>query len=48
MNMIEFNKAKQILQTLPVSYYLKRKLNVKLDYTDTSYIDIFNDNLVVS
>lgn len=46
--MIEFNKAKQILQTLPVSYYLKRKLNVKLDYTDTSYIDIFNDNLVVS
>lgn len=45
---ITFEKADQILQTLPISYYLKRKIDVKLDYTTTSYFDLLHDNLVVS
>lgn len=46
--MITYEKVNTILQTLPVSYYIGRKLNVKLDYTDTSYFNIMNDELVVS
>ena len=46
--MIQFNEAEKILKQLPVAYYLKRKLDVKLDYSYTSYIDIMNDKLVVS
>lgn len=46
--MIQFNEAEKLLQQLPVAFYLKRKLDVKLDYADTSYIDIYNNKLVVS
>ena len=46
--MTNFNTIEKILQQLPVAYYLKRKLDVKLDYASTSYIDIFNNKLVVS
>ena len=45
---MEFTEAEKILQSLPVSYYLKRRLNVKLGHAPTSYIDIFNDELVVA
>lgn len=46
--MIQFNEAEKLLQQLPVAFYLKRKLDVKLDYANTSYIDIYNNKLVVS
>jgi hypothetical protein len=46
--MLRFSEVEKILKQLPVAYYLKRKLDVKLDYSDTSYIDIINDKLVVS
>ena len=46
--MIQFDEAEKILKKLPVAYYLKRKLDVKLDYAKTSCIDIFNDRLIVS
>lgn len=46
--MIQFNEAEKLLQQLPVAFYLKRKLDVKLDYAKTSYIDIYNNKLVVS
>ena len=44
-----FNEVEKILQQLPVSYYLKRKIDVKLDeIISTSQIDIHNDKLLVS
>lgn len=46
--MIQFNEAEKLLQQLPVAFYLKRKLDVKLGYANTSYIDIYNNKLVVS
>jgi len=46
--MMNFNETEKLLQQLPVAYYLKRKLDVKLDYADTSYIDIFSNKLVIS
>lgn len=46
--MIQFNEAEKLLQQLPVAFYLKRKLDVKLAYANTSYIDIYNNKLVVS
>lgn len=46
--MITYEKVNAILKTLPVGYYLGRKLDVKLDYTDTSFFNMMNDELVVS
>ena len=46
--MLSFNETEKLVQQLPIAYYLKRKLNVRLDYSQSSYIDIFKDELVVS
>lgn len=46
--MIEFEKANQILKTLPVSFYLKRKVDVELQKIDTSYCSIFENKIVIS
>ena len=45
--MVEFKQAKQILDTLPISFYLKRKIKAELKDEDTSYCDIYNDEIVV-
>ena len=45
--MVEFKQAKQILDTLPISFYLKRKIKADLKDEDTSYCDIYNDEIVV-
>lgn len=45
--MINFNEAEKILQKLPISYYLKRRLNVKLEHSSSTYIDIYNDSLYI-
>lgn len=45
---ITFERAKSILNTLPVSYYLKRKIKVDLVKTGTSYIDFLKDTLFIS
>ena len=37
--MISFNKVKEIFDTLPVGYYLGRRINNKLDDSDKSYFD---------
>lgn len=46
--MIKFDDAKKILTTLPISYYLNRRVEVELKTVETSYCDIFNDKIVVS
>lgn len=46
--MIEFEKVNQILKTLPVSFYLKRKVDVELQKVDTSYCSIFENKIVIS
>ena len=46
--MIEFNAAKQLLQKLPIGYYLKRRLDVSLENCRTSYFDVANNRLAVS
>ena len=46
--MIEFNVAKQLLQKLPIGYYLKRRLDVSLENCRTSYFDVVNNRLAVS
>lgn len=46
--MIEFNVAKQLLQKLPIGYYLKRRLDVSLENCRTSYFDVANNRLAVS
>lgn len=45
---ITFERAKSILNTLPVSYYLKRKIKVDLVKTGVSYIDFLKDTLFIS
>lgn len=45
--MVEFKQAKQILDTLPISFYLKRKIKADLKDENTSYCDIYNDEIVV-
>lgn len=47
--MLEFNEVDKILQQLPVSYYLKRKLEVTLDTSSyTSYLDMYNDKIHIA
>lgn len=46
---ITFAQVDGILKTLPISYYVKRKLDVELSKTSsTSYCDIMNDKIVIS
>lgn len=45
--MVQFETAKQILKTLPVSFYLKRRVNVELQDVDTSYCNIFENKIVI-
>lgn len=45
--MVKFNQAKQILDTLPISFYLKRKIKAELKDEDVSYCDMYNDEIVV-
>lgn len=47
---LDFNTVNNILQTLPISYYLKRKIeNVELSATsDTSYINLYDDKICIS
>lgn len=46
--MVQFETANQILKTLPVSFYLKRRVNVELQDVDTSYCNIFENKIVIS
>lgn len=46
--MVQFETAKQILKTLPVSFYLKRRVNVELQDVDTSYCNIFENKIIIS
>ena len=45
--MVQFETANQILKTLPVSFYLKRRVNVELQDVDTSYCNIFENKIVI-
>ena len=45
--MVQFETAKQILKTLPVSFYLKRRVDVELQDVDTSYCNIFKNKIVI-
>lgn len=45
--MVQFETANQILKTLPVSFYLKRKVDVELQDVDTSYCNIFENKIVI-
>ena len=46
--MITYEKVDSILQTLPVGYYIGRKLNVKLGNAETSFFNVMNNELVIS
>lgn len=49
MAKLEFELCKRILDTLPVSYYLKHPINVELKLdSETSYYDPITQNIVVS
>ena len=45
--MVQFETANQILKTLPVSFYLKRRVDVELQDVDTSYCNIFKNKIVI-
>lgn len=46
---LSFAQTENILKTLPISYYVKRKLDVELSETENgSYCDIMNDKIVIS
>lgn len=47
--MFTYNEVNDILKTLPISYYLGRKLEVELSETsEGSYFEIMNDKIVLS
>lgn len=47
--MFTYDEVNDILKTLPISYYLGRKLEVELSKTsDGSYFEIMNDKIVLS
>ena len=47
--MFTYNEVNNILKTLPISYYLGRKLDVELSNDSTSsYFEIMNDKIVLS
>lgn len=41
--MVSIEKVRNILKTLPIGYYLGRKITLTLDDSDKSYYDSFND-----
>lgn len=46
---MEFKEVEKILNTLPISYYLKKKANVVLsEEAETSSIDLFTGNIEIS
>lgn len=46
---LSFAQTESILKTLPISYYVKRKLDIELSETaEGSYCDIMNDKIVIS
>jgi len=45
--MLSFEKVNSILVTLPVGYYLGRRINCELEDSDQSYHDPFNDLIVI-
>ena len=47
--MLSFNQTNKILRTLPISYYLKRKINVILsEQANISYVDLMKDTIIIS
>lgn len=46
--MITYEKVNAILQTLPIGYYIGRKLSVKLGDAETSFFNVMSNELVVS
>lgn len=46
---LSFAQTENILKILPISYYIKRKLDVELSETEnSSYCDVMNDKIVIS
>ena len=45
---ISFNEMDEILRTLPIGYYAKKRIPTKLDHAETSYFDIVNRAITVS
>lgn len=47
--MLSFNELESIIKTLPIGYYIKRNVEVKLDdSTKSSYYDPMNDKICIS
>lgn len=45
---ISFNEMDEILRTLPIGYYAKKRIPTKLDHAETSYFDVVNKAITVS
>ena len=45
---ISFNEMDEILRTLPIGYYAKKRIPTKLDHADTSYFDVVEKTITVS
>ena len=45
---ISFNEMDNILRTLPIGYYAKKRIPTKLDHAETSYFNVVDKTITVS